>query len=235
MKLKPRRFVAAFLFCALLGSSAVNGQTIIKLNLGNTGPDLAMNSSGVLGTTSDGNASTTGDQNTAVEYTGPLDPDFADINASIASFSLAGLQTTGTPSVIGGAVINQDFFGGTFNLYDPANNLLLSGNLQDSQLFGIIGGIGTGSIFTTKVGTFTSGLLLPYLEPNSLGLSIALTNVNNGNGFVVSGSPSALQAFTTDAAVNIIGAKGLGIPEPTSIAIALLGAVGVGLVGRRRS
>ncbi len=229
------RIVAFFLFCALLGSSAVNGQTILKLNLGETGPDLAMNAGGLLGTISDGDASTTGDQNTAVEYTSFLDGLFADINTNTASFSLAGLQTIGNPNVIGGAVIVQDFFGGTFDLYSPTNSLLLSGNLQDSTLTGVIGGTGTGSIFTTKVGTFTSGSLLPYVEANSLNLSIALTNVNNGNGFVVSGSPSALQAFTTDAAVNITGAKGVGIPEPTSIAIALLGAVGLGFAGRRRA
>lgn len=235
MALNLRIVLASFLFCALLGSSAVNGQTVLKLSLGNTGPDLAMDSSGVLGTTSDGDASTTGDQNTAVDYTAFLDAEFSDINTSIASFSMAGLQTTGTPSVIGGAVIVQDFFGGTFNLYDPANSLLLSGSLLDSTLTGVIGGTGTGSIFTTKIGTFTSGSLLPYVEAESLGVSVALTNVNNGFGFVVSGSPSALQAFTTDAAVNISAAKGVGIPEPTSIAIALLGAVGFGLIGRRRA
>jgi hypothetical protein len=234
MKLNLPRALAAVLFCALLGSS-VNGQTIIKLSLGETGPDLAMNSSGLLGTVSDGDASTTGDQNTAVEYTAFLDSLFADINTDIASFSLAGLQTTGTPTTIGSSVVVQDFFGGTFNLYDPSNILLLSGNLQDSTLTGVIGNTGTGSIFTTKVGTFTSGTLLPQVEKESLNLSIALSNVNNGNGFVVSGQPSALQAFTSDAAVNITGAAGVGVPEPTSIVITLLGAMGFGFIGRRRA
>src|SRR5437763_12517346 len=44
-------------------------RSVLKLSLGETSPDLAMNASGVLGTTSDGNAGTTGDQNTAIEYT----------------------------------------------------------------------------------------------------------------------------------------------------------------------
>lgn len=235
MTFNLRVVFASLAMCALLGSTAANGQTILKLNLGNTGPDLAMNGSGVLGTVSDGDAGTTGDQNTAIEYTAYLDGLFADIGTSTASFSLAGLQTTGTPTVVAGAVVVQDFFGGSFNLYDPANSLLLSGNLQDSTLTGVIGNTGTGSIFTTKVGTFTAGSLLPYVEANSLNLSIALTNVNNGNGFVVSGSPSALQPFTTDASVNVTGAEGVGVPEPASIAMVLLGTLGLGLGGRRRS
>lgn len=235
MTLNLRVVLASFAMCALLGSSAVNGQTILKLNLGNTGPDLAMNGSGVLGTVSDGDASTTGDQNTAVEYTAYLDGLYADITTSTASFSLAGLQTTGVPNVVAGAVVVQDFFGGTFNLYDTANVLLLSGNLQDSTLTGVIGNTGTGSIFTTKVGTFTAGSLINDVEANSLNLSIALTNVNNGNGFVVSGQPAALQPFTTDASVNITGAQGVGVPEPASIAMTLLGALGFGFLGRRRA
>lgn len=231
-------YISAFLlFCALLGSSAAKGETVIKLSLAGTTPDLAMDGGGVLGTTSDGDAATTGDQNTAIDYTGFLDPELADVITSTASFTVAGLQRTGNPSVIGGAVVVQDFFGGTFNLYSPTNSLLLSGNLQDSTLTGVIGGTGTGSIFTTKVGTFTSGSLLPYVLPNSLNVSMALTNVNNGFGFVVSGSPFALQPFTTDASVNITADQGLGpgIPEPTSIAAALLGAVGFSFIGRRRA
>src|SRR3954467_6764638 len=188
MWLNLRTVLASFSLLALLGSSAANGDTVLKLSLGNTGPDLAMNASGVLGTTSDGNAATSGDQNTAIEYTGFLDPLFADVTTTSASFSLAGLQRTGNPNNFG-TVIVQDFFGGTFSLYGASNDLLLSGNLQDSTLTGVLGSTGTGSIFTTKVGTFTNGSLLQYVLPNSLNVSIALTNVNNGSGFVLTGSP----------------------------------------------
>jgi len=236
MWLNLRTVLASFSLLALLGSSAANGDTVLKLSLGNTGPDLAMNASGVLGTSSDGNAGTIGDQNTAIDYTGFLDPLFADVTTSSASFSVAGLQRTGNPSIIGGTLIVQDFFGGTFSLYNPSNSLLLSGNLQDSTLTGVLGSTGTGSIFTTKVGTFTNGSLLPYLQTNSLNVSIALTNVNNGLGFVVTGSPFTLQAFTTDASVNISADPGpLFAPEPGSIAIALLGAMGFSFIGRRRA
>src|SRR6185436_12542635 len=102
MSLYRRIVLTTFSLCALLGSSAANDDdTVLKLSLGNTGPELAMNVSGVLGTTSDGNAATTGDQNTAIDYTGFLDPLFADVTTSTASFSVAGLQRTGNPNIIG--------------------------------------------------------------------------------------------------------------------------------------
>jgi hypothetical protein len=232
MSLSLRIALTSLAVYAVLGSSAANGQTVLKLSLGNTDSDLAMDGSGVLGTVSDGNAGTLGDQNTAIEYTGFLDSLFAD---GTGSFSVAGLQRTGPPSIIGATVIVQNFVGGSFDLYDPANSLLLHGDLTESTLTGVIGSTGTGSIFTTKVGNFTNGSLLPAFVPNSLGLSMALTNVNGGNGFLVSGSPFTLQSFTTDASVSISGEGGLGIPEPASIAIVLLGAVGFTLVGRRRA
>jgi hypothetical protein len=235
MSLNLRIAFTSCAFCALLGSSAAYGDTVLKLSLASTGADLAMDAGGVLGTVSDGNAATTGDQNTAIDFTGFLNPLFVDVAAD-ASFSLAGLQRTGSASVLGPSVIVQDFFGGTFSLYGmaPGNTLLLSGNLQESTLTGVIGGSGTGSIFTTRVGTFTSGSLLPYLVSNSLNVSIPLTNVNGGSGFAVSGFPFTLQPFNTDASVNI-SADSSGIPEPASVALVLLGAAGFGFVRRRRA
>jgi uncharacterized protein (TIGR03382 family) len=232
MTLNLRIVLTSFAFCAMLGWSAANGATILKLSLGSTGADLAMNGSGVLGTMSDGVAATTGDQNTAIDFTGFLDGSFADVTTNDASFTLAGLQKTGPLSIIGGTVIAQDFLGGTFSLYSPTNSLLLSGNLQGSTLTGSIGGTATGSLFTTNASNFTGGSLLPNLQANTLNISMTLTNVSNGTGFVVSGAPFVLQPFTADTFVNITAEP---IPEPASIAIALLGAAGFGLLGRRRT
>jgi PEP-CTERM motif-containing protein len=237
MSLNLRILFGSFAFCALLVSSAAYGanETILKLSLSSTGADLAMDAAGVLGTVNDGIAATTGDQNTAIDYTGLLNGLYADVPSG-ASFSVAGLQRTGPSSIIGATVIVQDFFGGTFSLYDtaPGNNLLLRGTMTDSTLTGVIGGTGTGSIFTTRVGNFTAGSLLPNVVPNSLNISMALTNVNGGAGFSVSGFPFTLQPFNTDASVNI-SADTSPIPEPTSIAIALLGAMGFGFSRRRRT
>ena len=132
MALNLRIVLTSFSVCAVLGSAAANGQTILKLSLWNTGPDLAMNASGVLGTTSDGNAGTTGDQNTAIEYTAFLDPAFVD---GTGSFSVAGLQRTGPPSIVGGALIVQDFLGGSF---DAVNGQVRNGLAAVSSTTGAL-------------------------------------------------------------------------------------------------
>jgi hypothetical protein len=232
MTLNLRIVLNSFAFCAMLGWSAANGATILKLSLASTGADLSMNGGGVLGTESDGVGATTGDQNTAIEYTGFLDSLFTDDATNNASFSLASLQKTGPLTILGGSVIAQDFVGGTFSLFNSANSLLLSGNLGSSTLTGAIGSTATGSLFTTNAGNFTGGSLLPYVQGNSLNVSIALSNVSNGTGFTVAGTPFALQPFNADTFVNITAEP---IPEPTSIAIALLGAAAFGFMGRRRA
>ena len=236
MSLNLRIVITSVAFCGLLGSSAANGETVIKLSLGSTGADLEMVPIGpdfVIRTANDGIGGTTGDQNTAIDYTGFLSSE-ADVTTNSASFSVSGLKRTGPPNILGGTVIVQDFTGGAFDLYSPSNSLLLHGDLTESTLTGVIGNNGTGSIFTTKVGNFTGGSLLSRLLPNSLNVSMALTNVNNGNGFVVSGAPFALQPFTSDASVSI-SANEAPVPEPTSIAIALFGALGLGFIGRHRA
>jgi len=220
-----RLSLATFLtICGFASSTAlvVNGATVIKLNLAGGGPDVSMSAGGVFGTANDGIVGTTGDQNTDVEYTGPLEPLLTDINNSTASFSLAGLQRTGFPTILSGTIIVQDFIGGTLNLYSPSNSLLLSGNLMESALTGVLGDQGTGALFTTTVGQFTGGSILPELQANSLNLSMTLTNVNGGLGFLVIGN--ALQPFTADSTVSISG-NAAPVPEPASLALLTLGAI----------
>ena len=65
----------AFALCAV--TSALNAGTIIKLNLDGTGPDVSLTQAGTFGTTDVGNAATTGNQNTAIEYTDGLDSTLA--------------------------------------------------------------------------------------------------------------------------------------------------------------
>ena len=80
------------LVCA--ATSALQAGTIIKLNLGETTPDVALSQVGQFGTTDDGNAATAGNQNTAIEYTDGLDF-IPDINTNIGSFTLGGMQAAG--------------------------------------------------------------------------------------------------------------------------------------------
>jgi len=70
MKILALRFALCLLVIGAV--SAVEASTIIKLNLGGVGPDVAMNAQGALSTVDDGVAGTTGNQNTAIEYTGFL-------------------------------------------------------------------------------------------------------------------------------------------------------------------
>jgi hypothetical protein len=236
MMSKLRVFFCGAAVCALIFSntSALQAATIIKLNLGNIGPDLSMNAAGILGTANDGDAATTGDQNTAIEYTGFLDP-LSDINTPVASFTLSNLAAAG-PATVSGPVVLQNFAGGTLNLYDPSNALLLSGLLTTSNLQGTLGPPGTGAVFTTNIATVTGGSLAPFIVPTSLGLSMTLTNVNGGAGFSLTGG-TVLNPFLADSSVSILGDPtdlGGHIPEPGTIFLATA-ALFAGAVVRRRA
>jgi hypothetical protein len=222
-----RGLAASVLIC--LATSLAQADTIIKLSLGEVGPDIGMNSSGVLSTVDDGNAATTGNQNTAVEFTGFLDP-LPDINTKTASFTLSNLVAIGPANVLGTLVV-QNFVGGLFSLYDPANVLLLQGTTTNSSLTGTIGPPGTGSLFTTTIATVTGGTLAPMILPGSLSLSMDMTNVNGGAGFNVTGS--ALAPFLADASLNM-AANPAPVPEPASLTLFALGSAAAISFRRRR-
>jgi len=218
-----RLAVGVALSICLLGSSAAicRAGTIIKLNLGGVGPDLGMNAGGILSTTDDGDVGTVGLQDTAIEFTGFLDP-IPDINTPSGSFTLTGLNASGPVQQIGTLAI-QNFAGGQFDLYDPSNNLLLSGNLTSSVLSGAIGPPGTGAVFTTAPVFPAGGSLAPLVA--SLSLSISMINVNGGSGLAVSGN--TLQPFLADASSLIAGDPRENSPEPSTFALLALGAGGI--------
>jgi hypothetical protein len=222
--------VAALSVCLLVSASAIcRADTIIKLNLGGVGPDVGMNPGGQFATSNDGDAATTGDQNTAIEFTGFLDPSMPDINSSVASFSLSGLLATGPAQQIGSLAI-QNFTGGQWSLYDPSNNLLLSGNLSTSVLSGVIGSPATAAIFTTATFSPSGGSLAPEIALGTMGLSISMTNVNGGLGLAISGN--VLQPFQADASVLISADPKINAPEPSTLA--LLGVGGLVALASKR-
>ncbi len=83
VKLAVRLFTVFAIICLASNAQAT---TIIKLDLGGAGPDIGMNSAGQLSTIDDGDASTVGDQDTNVVFTGAL--------------WCSGQYQRGTPSVV---------------------------------------------------------------------------------------------------------------------------------------
>lgn len=228
--LAHRRALVATLSFALAGFSVLSSAdagTIIKLGLGSdTASDIEFDGT-TLHTLSDGGPGT-GDQQTGVDYLGILTGE-TNIPAALASFSLSGLAPSGTTTVFGGNAFIQAFQGGSFELYGTVadgNPLLLSGTLDESLLSGAIS-TGSGGVFTTNFGSFTGGSLMSALSADSLTMSISIEDAN----FSVDGN-DMLGAFDANAQVTIGGDP---IPEPTSVALALVaGAAGVMVVRRRK-
>lgn len=217
-------------FLAIGAASAVEASTIIKLNLGGVGPDVAMNAQGALSTVDDGIAGTVGNQNTNIEYTGFLEP-IADINTPTASFTLSGLQALGIAQQLG-SLATQAFSAGQLSLWDSGNNLLLTGSLANSVLTGVIGPPGTAALFTTSLTSISGGSLKPFIMDGSVSLSMSLTNLNAGLGLSV--SDGLLQPFTADATLGLSGdTTGLNAPEPSAFVLLAMGCLG--LLARRRS
>jgi hypothetical protein len=216
-----------------MAASFSQAGTIIKLNLGGVGPDVGMGApaglpAGVLGTVDQtGGPSPAGDQLTDIEYTGFLNF-IPDLNTNTASFSLNGLNAVGPANVFGSLVI-QNFNGGIFSLYDPADNLLLQGPMGNSALTGVMGPPGTGALFTTVLTTVSGGSLAPLIAPGSVSLSMNMTNVNGGAGFAVAGGGPQLNAFVADAAISISADQ---VPEPATLS--LVGLAAIAICGRRR-
>lgn len=231
------------LCCALFGvfGGIAFAGTIIKLNLGSVSPDIQFDGS-FLSTANDGVVGTTGNQNTAVEFTDFLESIATDIPTAIASFSIGGLAPAGNAFVFLGQNVVQNFNGGSFTLYAPDNSILLSGSLTSSALSGTIG-FSAGGLFTTSFGSVTGGSLAPYIDNNSLVVSMNFTKIQTTGGpvgFTVNpppGNPApqvhqgTLQPFTADAAINVEGE----VPEPGTIVLLLTGIAAAHVVGRRRS
>jgi len=230
MKLTSKMVIRGVAACALfcVAVSATQAATILKLNLGGVGPDVGMGPPagqpvGVLSTVDQtGGPSPAGDQLTDIEYTGFLNF-IPDLNTNTASFSLNGLNAVGAANVFGTLVI-QNFNGGVFSLYDPADVLLLQGPMGNSVLTGVTGPPGTGALFTTVLTTVSGGSLAPLIAPGSVSLSMNMTNVNGGNGFAVAGGGPQLNPFLADASISIAADQ---VPEPATLSLIGLGAAAV--------
>ena len=211
----------ALLVCVVPAQAA----TIIKLDLGGTGPDLTFSggNGGILSSTSDG-GSGTGDQETAILFT-----DFLSSlvpNPTTGSYTLSNVTATGFPFALGGGFYGQNFVGGNYKLYDSSNAILLDVNLSNSLL--VAGG--NGGFFNVTNGTVVGGnpAVTSQLASTSLGFSTSLTNISGG-GLSVGGN-GYLNSFLTDASMDITATQ---IPEP-STALLALGILTAPMALRRR-
>jgi hypothetical protein len=221
------KFACALSICAAFALTATSTQagTIIKLNLGGTGPDIEL-AGGVLSTVNDLNAGTTGDQDTAILFDDFLNGN-PDINTSTASVTIDGLALSG-PAVVVGPFVAQGFAGGTISIYSPTNILLLQGTLGNSTLSGNIGPPPNGSVFTTTFADVTGGTLDPQIANNTLTVQMTLSNINGGAGL---SAGVFVDPFVADSAVTLDADP---VPEPTAGLLALVGVVLTAVANKRR-
>jgi hypothetical protein len=220
------RMLASAALALLLTFQASYAGTIIKLDLSGVGladVEYSGGPTGVYSTMDDGVAGTTGEQNTSILYTGFLSSN----PATTGSYTLGGATASG-PAVVTGTDITQNLSGGSFQLYDSTNTLLLNVNLGLSQIHGNMNSE-MGAEFSITNGTVVGGTLAPQLVANSIGTSMTLSDISSG-GLSVGGG-GYLNAFFADA-TKIITAQ--QIPEPAAIFLALCGA-SVAMIRPRRS
>ncbi len=243
MNRTTRSTLVGMAVCALLSGTiaSLRAATILKLDLGGSGPDVGQKGGGEFGTFNDGDATTTGDQDTNIEFTSFLDPLFADVTSGNGSFTITGpliasptptSTIPGTPSLV---IQGYPAIGNlpTFSLYGPGNTLLLTGPTGSVNLVGTLGPPGTGGVISTTLQTVTGGTLKPYLADNSVSISISLSNINGGAGLSLNTVEGIrMNPYVADGFVTIT-AQGANLPEPTSIALLALGAMFATGVSRR--
>jgi hypothetical protein len=207
--------------------------TVLKLDLGADADDDMEMTSGQFSTVNDGNGTTTGSQNTSVEF---LDFLQSYGNLSGASFTLGGLNAMPTSTTFFGSLVEQDFQDGTLAIYSPENELLLSANLSISAVTGPLGSPGKEGLFL-GFGEVTGGEIAHRLLKTSLLLRMRLPTINTGGGFSVSPAPSSpvplyyapLDSFSAGASLEI---RAIEVAEPSLLPIAAVAALG--LLRRRR-
>lgn len=233
MKLLLKSSVCAAIALLLTSFQVSYAGTIIKLSLGSDpAADYQFSGGvgGVLTTIPDGNPGTPGQQDTAVEFLDFLSG-FPNIPAG-ASYTLSGMTALVPPTVGPGTLVVQDLAGGSFQIWDQFNSLLLDANLTNSSIVGFLGNP-SGGVISTTFGSPVAGPLAAYIVPGSVSISIALSDIKSGvlPGFVV--GPGGLAPFTSDAS-KTIAADWTGVPEPTGAVLLIIGMASA-FVARRRA
>ena len=219
---------------AVLFSLPLQAETIVKLGLGSTGPDIQL-VDGTLSTVDDGEAGSPGDQESTVTFHGFVAGSVDDITPPAqGSFTLSGVSMVGSPVLVNQGIfslVTQQTTGGTFELYGDDGQVLLTATLEDGSLHGTTSAAATGGFISMNLGTFTGpaaddlDVLFSQVAADTASLAISLTDVSDDTGAGgLSVIDNVLQNFTSDATANI-GAESFGgvVPEPSSGMMALAG------------
>jgi hypothetical protein len=229
------KFFACASFALLLSIQSSQAATIIKLDLGGVGPDVAYDGAvpTILRTIDDNPPGLAGDQATNILFTSFL----SGLGSTSGSYSLSGAQSVGAPNIIVPSpgpgippVVSQQFINGNFQLYDNSNTLLLSVGLTSSVLVGS----NNGAFFNITNGVVLGGLpsITSQLVGNSIGMSLTLTNINNPLGPGLAITPGgALAPFVGDATKEITATQA---PEPTAAMLLVVGGLLFPALLRRR-
>jgi hypothetical protein len=224
MKVLLNGFTSAAL--ALLLTFNASQAALFKLDLAKPpGPDLGPDISyagSVLATPSDGNALTTGSQDTAIVFGDSL----SALPATTGSYSLQNLGKNGPATVVfipgpNITVVSQPLIGGNFQIYDSANVKLLDVSLASSNsvLSGTVAST-TANVISVTNATVVGGTLASQIASNSISFSIALTNISGG-GLAVDVN-NVVAAFTASATKEIGGNP---VPEPSAAILLVLGSL----------
>jgi hypothetical protein len=215
----------------MLTASSAAADTIIKFGLAEVGPDV-LYEDGVFFTRDDNDLTTFGSQNTGLNFVGFLQGVFPDIQEG-ASMTLDGVTAVGLATTTGDVILQQTS-GGSFSIWNEANELLLAGELGEGAIAGSAAA-DTGSFFNTEVVNYVGGSLLALIAPSPGGISISVASVRTGGeiGLQID-DEGRLKNFTANGNGLITGDPLAQVPEPSTVLLMLSGLLGTTLRKRKK-
>ncbi len=223
--------LALLMLSGASASAAVT--TIIKLDFGGPGTtaDVTYNqATGVLTTLT--SAGSVGKALTGIEYSGGLEylADFDPLSGASIEFSFTAAPSG---SFVDPVESSQVFRNGSFTIFAPTNETLLTGTISEALL---LSDDPTSALFTAGGEgnvTYTGGQLLPLISP--LGAAFTLTMTTFSPPFAITGAGpdgfgGTLQTFRSQA-TGSFDAEITAVPEPASIGLV---AIGLAFVSSRR-